>query len=306
MALNIHILGSAAGGGFPQWNCNCRQCSQVRVGRPGFAARTQSSIAVSGDSGTFALINASPDIRAQILANPPLQPGRSVRDSAIAGIVLIDAQVDHVTGLLLLRESQQPLHLYCTARVHEDLTRHFPVIPMLQHYCGLIWHEIFTDGRAFEVQGVEGVDFRAVPLLSKAPPYSPHRADPHPGDNIGLLIGDQDSGRCAFYAPGLACIDAPVASALARAQLILVDGTCWTDDELARTGVGTQTAREMGHLPQSGAGGLMEILAKRPGQRRMLLHINNTNPILDDSGPERARLIDLGIEVAHDGQLIEV
>ncbi len=306
MALTIQVLGSAAGGGFPQWNCNCPQCLGVRAGTPGFTARTQSSIAVSGDGNSFALINASPDIRAQILANPRLQPGRARRDSAIAGVVLIDSQIDHVTGLLLLRESPQALELYCTARVHEDLTHHFPVIPMLQHYCGVNWHPIAANGSAFQVQGVEGVSFAAVDLQSKAPPYSPHRECPRPGDNIGLVIAGAASGRQIFYAPGLGRIDPPVSAAMAGSHVLLVDGTCWTDDELVRGGFGVQSARDMGHLPQSGAGGLLEMLAPYSDKRRILIHINNTNPILHETGAERAQLAATGIEVAYDGQQIEV
>lgn len=305
MTLTIRVLGSAAGGGFPQWNCNCERCTAVRAGVAGHAARTQSSIAVTADGSGHALINASPDIRAQILANRPLQPGRALRDDAIAGIVLIDSQIDHVTGLLFLRESSAPLQLYCTARVYEDLTRHFPLIPMLSRYCGVAWHEIPIDGSAFGVTGVAGVEFRAVPLHSKAPPYSPHREDPHPGDNIGLMIGNP-GGRRAFYAPGLGRLDEPVRAAIEEADTLLVDGTCWTDDELIRLGVSRQTARDMGHLPQSGGGGMLELVGGLRHKRRVLIHINNTNPILDDHGAERAILAAAGMEVAYDGQLIEV
>jgi pyrroloquinoline quinone biosynthesis protein B len=270
--MKLRVLGSAAGGGFPQWNCHCRHCTAVRAGAPGYRARTQSSIAVGGGADGWVLVNASPDVRAQLLGTPELQtPGR-LRGSAIAGVVLIDAQVDHVTGLLLLRESNRPLPLYCTARVRDDLSRHFPVMPMLGHYCGIDWHEIATEGQAFQVTGAAGIAFQAVPLTSKAPPYSPHRADPAPGDT----------------------------------DVILVDGTCWQDDELIVAGVGRQTARAMGHLPQSGAGGMIEALAGLGARRRILIHINNTNPILDEGGAERSVLAQAGIEVACDGQLIEV
>jgi pyrroloquinoline quinone biosynthesis protein B len=303
--VKIQVLGSAAGGGFPQWNCNCGNCAGARAGAAGFTARTQSSIAVSGDGTAYALINASPDVRAQILATPALQPARSLRGSAIAGIVLIDAQIDHVTGLLLLRESTTPLQVYCTARVYQDLCSHFPVIPMLDYYCGVEWHEVRLDGW-FGVAGVPGVEFKAVPLRSKPPPYSPHRRNPQAGDNIGLLLRDSASGHCAFYAPGLGDLDSAVAAAMDCAEVLLVDGTCWTDDELRRLGIGKQSARDMGHLPQSGPGGTNQLLAVHRGKRRVLIHINNTNPILDDNSAERQELSGLGTEVAFDGQLIEV
>jgi pyrroloquinoline quinone biosynthesis protein B len=302
--MKIQVLGSGAGGGFPQWNCNCRNCASVRAGAPGFTARTQSSIAVSGDGAAYALINASPDIRAQILATPALQPGRALRDSAIAGIVVIDSQIDHVTGLLLLRESPKPLQLYCTARVYEDLCSHFPLVPMLEHYCGVEWHEI-RPGTWFGVKGVAGVELLPVALRSKAPPYSPHREHPQPGDNIGLVLRSTASGRRAFYAPGLGEYDDAVAAAVDSAEVVLADGTCWRDDELQTLGVSRQSARDMGHLPQSGSGGTNQLFAGRGG-RRVLIHINNTNPILDEHGVERRELSRLGIEVACDGQLIEV
>lgn len=268
--------------------------------------RTQSSIAIGGDGADYALINASPDIRAQILATPELQPGRAPRDTGIAGVVLMDAQIDHVTGLLMLRESPRPLPLYCTARVYEDLTQHLPIINILQHYCGVEWHEISPDGRAFKLAGVDDVEFSAIPLISKAPPYSPHREDPQPGDNLGLIATDRHSGKRAFYAPGLAVIDQTVAAAMAQAEVILVDGTCWHDDDMARAGVGTKFSRDMGHLPQHGDGGMLEVLRGYPDARRVLIHINNTNPILDEHSAPRATLAGLGIDVAHDGQLIEV
>lgn len=304
--MRIRVLGSAAGGGFPQWNCNCRHCSGVRSGRPGYTARTQSSIAIAGDAGGWALINASPDLRAQILAAPELQPARAPRDTGIAAVVLMDAQIDHVTGLLMLREAGTPLQLYCTARVHEDLNRHLPLLPVLKHYCAVEWHEIATDGTAFEVSGVEGVSFTAVPLHSKAPPYSPHRAAPAPGDNLGLVATNLRNGQRAFYAPGLGEVDAAVEQAMREAALLLVDGTCWHEDDMARAGVGGKLSRDMGHLPQQGPGGMIEVLSRHAHARRLLIHINNTNPILDEHGAERRELERLGMEVAYDGQWLEL
>ena len=301
--MRITILGSAAGGGFPQWNCNCRNCVGLRAGTVNAKARTQSSIFVRpDDAADGVLFNASPDILEQIRSHPALQPARAVRDTAIAGVVLMDGQIDHATGLFMLRERSAPLPLWCTDPVAEDLSTGNPVLRVLGHYCGVDRHAIALDGAAFAVPGVAGLGFRALPLSSKAAPYSPHRERPVPGDNIGMLITDTLSGRRVFYAPGLGEITPLVFDAMCSADCVLVDGTFWTDDEMPRMGLSSKTARAIGHLPQSGAGGMIEWMAKLPvGVRRMLIHINNTNPILDEDSAERAVLTRAGIEVCEDG-----
>ena len=303
--MHIRVLGSAAGGGFPQWNCNCDNCSGLRQGTLTAQARTQSSITVSTDGINWALINTSPDIRQQIQSFAPLQPGRAKRDTGIGGVILIDSQIDHTTGLLILREGER-LPLYCTEMVHQDLTSGFPVLSMLEHYCGVDWHALGLDGEPFELCGVPGLRFRAIALSSKAPPYSPHRNDPHPGDNIGLWIEDTGSGKGVFYAPGLGEIEAHLLPLFESADCLLVDGTFWTEDEMIRRGVGSKGASAMGHLPQSGPGGMVEVLSRYPDTRRVLIHINNTNPILDEASEERAVLSAAGIEVAFDGMDIHL
>ena len=304
--MHIRVLGSAAGGGFPQWNCNCRNCDGVRNGTIRAQARTQSSIAVSADGADWTLLNASPDVLAQFRAFTRLQPARALRDTAVRAIVLVDAQIDHTVGLLMLREGA-PLAVYCTPRVQEDLTRGNPLFPVLQHYCGVQWHPIDADpAAAFSVIGADALSFTAVPLSSKPPPYSPFRNEPQAGDNIGLRIVDRRSGRALFYAPGLGRIEPHLNSFLAEADCLLVDGTFWTDDELIRLGVSGKCAREMGHLPQSGSGGMLEALKRVPRGRKILIHINNTNPILDEESAERAELCAAGIEVAYDGMEIEL
>jgi pyrroloquinoline quinone biosynthesis protein B len=306
--MRITVLGSAAGGGFPQWNCNCRNCAGVRAGTLNAKARTQSSIFVQpDDSVDGVLFNASPDILEQIRSKPALQPGRSLRDSAIAGVVLMDGQVDHATGLFMLRERSTALPLWCTDPVAEDLTQGNPVLRVLGHYCGVQRHRIALDDNSFAVPGVADLTFRALPLSSKAAPYSPHRDQPVPGDNIGMLITDSRSGTRAFYAPGLGAITPPVFDAMSGANCVLVDGTFWTDDEMPRLGLSRKTARDIGHLPQSGEGGMIEWMAKLPtATRRMLIHINNTNPILDEDSDERATLTRAGIQVCEDNMLIRV
>lgn len=304
--LTLRVLGSAAGGGFPQWNCNCAMCAGVRAGTLHAHARTQSSIAITADRRRWLLVNASPDLRQQVLACPDLAPRDGVRDSGVKAVLLIDAQIDHATGLLLLRESSAPLAVYCTRRVCEDLYGGFPLLRMLDSFCGVEHHELAVDGQAFTVDAVPGLRLRSFALDSKPPPYSPHRNAPAPGDNLGLIIENPASGRCALYAPGLGALSPAVSAAMRDCDVLLVDGTCWTDDEMSRRGIGSKTSRAMGHLPQSGAGGMIELLSAWPQKRRVLIHINNTNPILDEDSPERTQLRALGIEVAEDGMEIEL
>lgn len=304
--MHIRILGSAAGGGFPQWNCNCRNCAGVRNGSLRAQPRTQSSIALSDNGVDWILCNASPDIRVQLASFPALQPARRLRDSAIAGIILLDSQIDHCTGLLSLREGC-PHAVWCTEMVHQDLTRGFPLFPMLSHWNGgLQWQPIALDGAPFTVPACGHLRLRAIPLRSSAPPYSPHRGNPHPGDNIGLFIEDLRSGASLFYAPGLGQVDEALLGWMGRADCLLLDGTLWRDDEMRRCGVGDKLGSDMGHLPQSGPGGMLEVLEGFGAQRKVLIHINNTNPILDEDSSERALLTQRGIEVAFDGMDIHL
>ena len=305
--MRITVLGSAAGGGFPQWNCNCANCAGIRAGTLRAQARTQSSIFVRPDDSTDGvLFNASPDILEQIRNSAVMQPARHLRDSAIAGVVLMDGQIDHATGLFMLRERNSKLPLWCTDPVAEDLTQGNPVLRVLTHFCGVDRHAITLDGSSFEVPGVTGLRFRALPLSSKAAPYSPHRDNPVPGDNIGIVITDQRRGNTAFYAPGLGEITTPVFAEMSNADAVLVDGTFWTDDEMVALGISKKRAREIGHLPQSGEGGMIEWMSKLPPKtRRLLIHINNTNPILDEDSTQRAELTRAGIELCEDGMLIQ-
>jgi pyrroloquinoline quinone biosynthesis protein B len=304
--MRVRVLGSAAGGGFPQWNCNCRNCDGVRTGALRAQPRTQSSIAITGDDLNWVLFNASPDILQQLKSNRELQPARAIRDTGIAAVVLIDAQIDHTTGLLMLREGQRPLPIYCTDMVHEDLTTGNPLLRILGHYCGVNWCRISADDGSFTIPGAPGLEFSAMALKSAAPPYSPHRSDPHPGDNIGVRVTDTASGRSVFYAPGLGEIEHHVEVAMGEADCVLVDGTFWTDDEMIRLGISKKRAREIGHLPQSGEGGMMEWMDRFEKPRKILIHINNTNPILNEDSSERAELARRGIEVAFDGMDVRI
>ncbi|MBT1119536.1 pyrroloquinoline quinone biosynthesis protein PqqB [Stutzerimonas nitrititolerans] len=301
----IQILGSAAGGGFPQWNCNCTNCAGLRAGTLRGQARTQSSIAISDNGVDWILCNASPDIRAQLEAFPALQPARKPRDTAIGAIILLDSQIDHTTGLLTLREGC-PHEVWCTEMVHQDLTTGFPLFNMLEHWNGgLKWNPIALDG-SFVIPACPNLVITPIPLRSSAPPYSPHRNDPHPGDNIGLFIEDRRTGGKLFYAPGLGQVSEALLGTMRGADCLLVDGTLWRDDEMRVREVGDKLGSEMGHLPQSGPGGMIEVLDGLPAARKILIHINNTNPILDQDSPERAMLDEHRIEVAFDGMSIEL
>lgn len=305
--MKILVLGSAAGGGFPQWNCNCRNCAGVRDGSVRALPRTQSSIAVSADGVDWVLFNASPDILSQIRAQPALQPGRALRDTGIVGVVLMDAQIDHTTGLFMLREGR-PLDVWCTPQVQEDLTTGNPIFNVLEHFCTVNWQPVdVSPGQpcpSFVVPRAPGLRFTPVPLSSKAPPYSPHRENPHPGDNLGMLIEDVATGYRVFYAPGFGAMEPHLETFLADSDCVMLDGTFWTDTEMIDLGIAPKTARSIGHLPQSGLGGMIELLAGYPRPRKILIHINNTNPILDEDSPQRAELGAAGIELAWDGMVI--
>jgi pyrroloquinoline quinone biosynthesis protein B len=304
--MHIRVLGAAAGGGFPQWNCNCRNCDGVRKGTIRTKARTQSSIAVSADGIDWVLFNTSPDVLTQIQSFPALQPARAIRDTGIRAIVLMDGQIDHTTGLLMLREGK-PLEIWCTDMVREDLTTGNPLFNILGHYCGVNWNRVqTTPGSNFTVAGIEHLRFMPVPLKSKAPPYSPHRDNPHEGDNIGMRVTDVRTGKNVFYAPGLGEIEPHLKPLLQEADAVMVDGTFWTDDEMIRMGISKKRARDIGHLPQSGDGGMISVLKPLPASRKILIHINNTNPILDEDSAERAELSRTGIEVAYDGMEVKL
>jgi pyrroloquinoline quinone biosynthesis protein B len=302
--VKIRVLGSAAGGGFPQWNCNCPNCSGYRAGTLQARVRTQSSIAI-GAGTSWVLVNASPDVLAQLQSNPDLQPGRAVRDSAITAIILMDGQIDHTAGLLMLRESVHPWPIWCTDSTFADLTRGNPLFDVLRFFCGVDRRRIALDDAGFAIDAVPGVRWRALPVASKPAPYSPNRASPIAGDNLALVIEDESTGRTAVYAPGLSAIDDPLWRAMESAACVLVDGTFWSDDEMVRLGISSKRACDIGHLAQTGPGGMLDWLDRLPSAtRRILIHINNTNPILDESSAASAELSRRGVEVAWDGMEI--
>ncbi|MBJ9419912.1 pyrroloquinoline quinone biosynthesis protein PqqB [Acinetobacter oleivorans] len=301
----IYVLGSAAGGGFPQWNCNCPNCHGVRTGSIQAKARTQSSIAVSENGTDWVLLNASPDIRQQLFEFKAAQPARKLRDTGIISVILMDSQLDHTTGLLTLREGC-PMNVWCTEMVHQDLTSGFPVFNMLKHWNGGLQYNEINPKQAFKIDGFENLEFLPLIIKSAAPPYSPHRNDPHDGDNIALIIKDHKTQKQLFYAPGLGKIDDQIMQIMQSSDCVMIDGTLWTDDEMQQTGVGTKTGREMGHLYISGEGGSLSYLNQLSTPKKVLIHINNTNPILNENSSQFAELKANGVEVAYDGMQIEL
>ena len=308
--MKILVLGSGAGGGFPQWNCNCANCAGQRSGHVRASERTQSSIAVSSDGESWVLLNASPDIGEQIRRHPQLHPRQGLRDTPIKAVVLMDAQVHHVAGLLGLREGPC-IDLYATRCVFEDLTTGLPLLDVLQHYCGTRWHLVPVDGsqtRAdFSIQAAPGLRFTALAVPGNAPPYSAHRREQVTGDNIALRITDTAGGATLFYSPSLARVDEQEQGWLDGADCVLMDGTFWREDEMQHASLGSKTASGRRHLSQQGfAGrpGMVDVLRESTARRKVLIHIDNSNPILDEDSAPRRALDSLGIEVAHDGMEI--
>lgn len=312
--MKILVLGSGASGGFPQWNCNCKLCAGQRQGELSAHARTQGSIAVSADGESWVLLNASPDIGQQIRSHPQLHPrqgaSEGVRSTPIKAVVLMDAQIDHVTGLLGLREGPC-IDLYATPSVFEDLTTGLPLLNVLQHYCGTRWHMLPVAGdqvsAQFEIEGFAALRFTALAIAGKAPPYSSHRREQEVGDNIALLIDDLRDGRRLFYSPGLADVGEQELRWMSGADCLLVDGTFWEEEEMQRAGLGGKTASELGHLPQTASGaraGMVDVMQATSARRKVLIHINNSNPILDEGSAQRRMLDAHGIEVSYDGMEI--
>jgi len=260
------------------------------------------------------LLNASPDIGTQIRNHPQLHPRRgsngALRDTPIKAVVLMDAQIDHVTGLLGLREGPT-IDLYATPCVFEDLTTGLPLLNVLEHFCGTRWHMLPVAGSrssaAFDIAGFPALRFTAIAIPGKAPPYSPHRREQVVGDNIALLIEDLDDGRRLFYSPGLATVGERELQWMRDADCLMVDGTFWQEDEMQAAGLSAKSAAEMGHLPQVGSAeraGMLDVMNGTRARRKVLIHINNSNPILDESSAQRRVLDAHGIEVAYDGMEI--
>jgi len=304
--LRVLVLGSAAGGGFPQWNCNCEACRRARAGEAGAVARTQSSVAVSADDRHWVLLNASPDLRQQINATPALYPREPLRHSPVSGVVLTNGDIDHVAGLLTLREGS-PLAVYATARVHAVLAGN-TVFGVLNP--DLVKRRVIEADSPFEAttagDEATGLLIEAFAVPGKVALYL-EDADAGPGfgtrpeDTVGLRVASVETGAHFFYIPGCAAMTGELAARLRGAPLVLFDGTLWRDDEMIDAGLGAKTGRRMGHISMSGADGALAAFEALGVGRKVFIHVNNTNPALLDDSPERQAIRGADWDVAFDG-----
>jgi pyrroloquinoline quinone biosynthesis protein B len=296
--LTAIVLGAAAGGGFPQWNCRCPVCRLAWEGDARAKPRTQASLALSADGERWTLLNASPDLRVQLLATPALQPRAGPRDSPIAAVVLTGAEVDQVAGLLTLRE-RQGFTVFATTETVAALNAN-PIFGVLA--AGVVTRKIVARNEPFSLPG--GLDAELFAVPGKVALYL-EGEDPALAAETGANVGVEivcGSGRLV-YVPGAAGLTTALRERLARADVVLFDATLFVDDEMIATGTGDKSGRRMGHMPLDGDDGTLAALAGLPG-RRILTHINNTNPILIEGSLERRKVEDAGFEVAEDGMEI--
>jgi pyrroloquinoline quinone biosynthesis protein B len=309
--MHVKILGSAAGGGFPQWNCACQNCSSVRLGTFPGKARTQAQIAVSGDGRSWFLLGASPDLRSQIEVSPELHPKDGVRKSPIAGVVVSSGDLDHVLGLLLLRELQ-PLRIYATPSIRRILCEDNDMFAMLNRVSDQAQWTDIVPATPFSLVSANGngcgLKCETLSLSSRYPRYvAEHRAAELPPCEAlqGTIIEDR-SGKRLAYMPAVPRVDDDLLERLESIDLLFFDGTFWSDDELIRIQGHGQTAREMGHIAVSSAHGSLQRLAELRRPRKVFLHINNTNPMLDESSDQYRQIQTAGWQLAEDGCTIQL
>lgn len=301
--MRVRLLGTAAGGGFPQWNCNCANCRVARVEPQRAQPRTQSCVAISADGTRWFLLNASPDIRIQIESFPPLQPQPSAaRGTGIEGVLLTNADLDHTLGLLIVREGAR-LPVHATSRVREALSEGLALDSLLECYCGVRWLEPpsaltplpCADGAPC------GLEYAAFPIPGKPPRFREGKTEPAPGDCVGYRFVDTMTRGRLLFLPDVAQLDARVLAELHECDALLLDGTFWSENEMERMGAGTTPASRMGHLPIGGPDGSLAQIAPLPIGRKVYVHINNTNPILLADSPERAAVEATGATIGWDG-----
>jgi pyrroloquinoline quinone biosynthesis protein B len=307
----IRVLGSGAGGGCPQWNCNCRNCASVRSGNLNSSARTQSSLAVSSNGKDWVLLNASPDLRQQIGAAPALAPGNgALRGSPIKAVVLTNGDVDHIAGLINLREAE-PFSIYATRRVL-DVIRSNSVFGILA--AGVVDRVPLELGVSVPLTGAGcdlGLTVEAFDVPGKIALYLEDAAagpgfGTQAGDTIGLKISDAATGEGFFYVPGCAEVDATLGRRVRGASLIFFDGTLYSDDEMIHQGLLDKSGERMGHVSISGPQGSISAFSGLEVGRKIYVHINNSNPVLDASSAERRAVESAGWEVGYDGMEVRL
>lgn len=297
--MHVVLLGTAAGGGFPQWNCWCPTCRVARTNPRRAVARTQSSAAVSADGVHWFLLNASPDVREQLARLPAPVPG-GMRHVPVEGVVLTDAEVDHTLGVVLLREARK-LQVAATDAVRRIIEDDSRVLAVTRAFADVCVHEL-RPGRALGLSHADGQPSGLRVTCFPVPAGPPRFASAeHPNHTVGLVIEDERTGGSCAFVPGSGGLDDELLARLGAADLVLFDGTFWTDDELIGFGIGERTAREMDHLPVSGPDGSLERLRTLPSRHRVYTHINNSNPMLLEDSPERARVEEAGLLVGADG-----
>ena len=299
----VKVLGSAAGGGFPQWNCGCQNCSRLRTGVFKGPPRTQTQVAISPDGSAWFLLNASPDLRQQLLSDPAFAPSENARGTPIAGIILTSADSDCVMGLLHLREFQ-PLVIYATESVARATCEENSLFHTLERSNPPVRWEILVPGKKVALRGANGSELTCTPisLAGDFPDYvsgTLRKELRREEAVIALELGH--AGTKFFFSPTLPELGTELLETISQSSVAMLDGTFWTNNELIDVRGSGKTAREIGHLPLSGADGLLEKWKDAKGARRILVHLNNTNPALDEESDARRALERAGWEVAHDG-----
>ncbi|MDP9036955.1 MAG: pyrroloquinoline quinone biosynthesis protein PqqB [Myxococcota bacterium] len=295
--MRVRILGSGAGGGVPQWNCGCGNCALARAKDPRVLSRTQDSVALASSGDRWLLVNASPDVRQQIESFRDLWP-RSPRDTPIAAIALTNGDLDHVVGLLTLRESQ-PLRILATQRVRSGLVDHNAVLRTLARTPEQVSWTALEPGSEVAIREV-GLGVTPLLIRGKLPVHLVGVVDASEEDNVALRVRDLATGRKVVIATAVGSLDG-VLPLLEGADAVLFDGTFWSEDELLALRLGTARARDMAHVPVGGQGGSLAGLAPLRASRRIYTHVNNTNPMVRSDSPERAEVTRAGWEVATDG-----
>ena len=306
--MRIHLLGTAAGGGVPQWNCNCVVCREARLDGRRVRARTQSSVAVSADGWSWFLLNASPDIRGQIEDFPPLQPsGAKMRHSPIEAVLLTNADLDHTLGLLLLREGEK-LRIHATQNVRRALSEGISFEGALGSFCGTVWIEPTTKATPLlrRDSSTSGLRCEAIPLPGKPPRFVKMKNSSADGNVVGYRITDEKTGGRLLFLPDVGALSETLLRWLPECDALLFDGTFWSETEMRDQGIGPLTAADMGHAPISGAAGSLKALAELKVRHKIYTHINNTNPILIEDSPECAAVEAAGCVVGRDGMEIEI